>query len=349
MVEEAAAPEPVPEVSDEGEPEPMVEDAAAPEPVPEVPAEGEPEPDAASETIDVDSGDAALTPDADDEETDAEAEPTVETAEENAMDAGAAPELEAAPDLGAAPELEPRPEPELDVAPEPEPESESEPEADIDLAPNPEPEPTTSAGPPSSPAPFNAWRDEPMLTHAPGPIRRSPIRTEIDSHGLARLALLDAVDDTWPGGTPDLSAWLAANLELLEDPLGFSLVPRHPVPLAPERQLSDSYEMEQSPLDFPGNVVTADGSGATVMVRAQVGVADPEGLGALLAAAAASEAQTAVWVCPRIDEGFRQALRWVGGDPSANVRLYGLEMYLVRINDSSTAPLFDAVVAPGAP
>jgi hypothetical protein len=54
-----------------------------------------------------------------------------------------------------------------------------------------------------------------------------------------------------------------------------------------------------------------------------------------------------VWVCPRIEPGLRQALRWVGGDPSANVRLYGLEMYLVQIAGSPTAPLFDAVVSPG--
>ena len=103
-----------------------------------------------------------------------------------------------------------------------------------------------------------------------------------------------------------------------------------------------------APLDIPGNLVTSDLSGAAVMLRAQVDPADTDGLGALLSAASVAQAQTAVWICPRIDEDLRRTLRWIGGDPSANVRLYGLEMYLVQIGDSPTAPLFDAVVTPGS-
>jgi len=104
-----------------------------------------------------------------------------------------------------------------------------------------------------------------------------------------------------------------------------------------------------APLDIPGNLVASDAGGAAVMLRSQVEPADTDGLGALLAGASVAHAQTAVWVCPRIDEDLRQTLRWIGGDPSANVRLYGLEMYLVQIGDSATAPLFDPVVSPGLP
>jgi hypothetical protein len=356
IVEAVPAPEPVPELSDQSDPEPGAVESGAAVPVPE-PDPDDDEIDEGSEPTIETPADIASAVLAADPKSDIAVDPEPDIAPDPASDTAPDPESDIAPDPESDIVSEPTPETETvpgsetntDPGPETDPEPDTKTEAELDLAPDPEPEPTAPAEPPSSSAPFNAWRDELMLTPAPGPIRRSPVRREIDSHGLARLALLDAIDETWPGGTPDLSAWLAGNLDLLEDPLGFALETRHPVPMSPERQVSGSYDPERSPLDLPGNVVTADESGATVMVRAQVGVADPEGLGALLAAAAASQAQTAVWVCPRIGDGFRQALRWVGGDPSANVRLYGLEMYLVRINDSSTAPLFDAVVAPGAP
>src|SRR5690606_14042884 len=101
--------------------------------------------------------------------------------------------------------------------------------------------------------------------------RAAPAVPEIDSHGLARIALLDAVKEVWPGGTPDLSAWLAAHLDLLEDPLGFSLTPHRHAP--PAGRFVDE-EPEPSPLDIPGNLLTADLGGAAVVVRAQAHDAD---------------------------------------------------------------------------
>jgi hypothetical protein len=261
--------------------------------------------------------------------------------------------VEAEPEALTEPEalIPPEPSPEREPPAEPEP----EPVGPASYLPEPEPEPayepTTAYE--SAPAyePYEPTPDPSPTLVAMSPTPRSNPPTagqaaESDSHGLARLALLDAIDEVWPGGTADLSTWLAANLDLLDDPLGFSLTQRHHTPSA-DLRFPDAAESEPSPLDIPGNLLTADLSGASVMLRAQSGRADTEGLGALLSAAAATRAQTAVWVCPQIDANLRQALRWIGGDPSANVRLYGLEMYLVQIAGSPTAPLFDAVVTPG--
>jgi hypothetical protein len=263
-------------------------------------------------------------------------------------------------EAAAGPELDPDPEPPDPPAP---PFGSVEPELDPDpVPPDPPPPlfgsaesapvpPAASFGPPEPAPPLApdppSFGSDPDDSAEPGP--RAPVLPDIDSHGLGRLALLDAIHEVWPGGTTDLSGWLASNLDLLEDPLGFTLTQRESAPWEPPTPAGRVYDADRSSLDIPGNLVTADLAGAVVLVRAQADHADTDGLGALLSAAAAAQAQTAVWVCPRIDEGLRQALRWIGGDPSANVRLYGLEMYLVRIGGSPTAPLFDAVVSPGAP
>ena len=206
--------------------------------------------------------------------------------------------------------------------------------------------PETEAEPEVYSLPEQSYPDEPAPPEKGFP-ERAAEESEVDTHGLARLALMHAIKTVWPGGTPDRTGWLAETLDLLEDPLGFALSPHHQMAWMPTRSAVRGLGGDIAPLDIPGNLVTADLSGAAVMVRAQVDDADTDGLGALLSAAAVAQAQTAVWVCPRIDEDLRQTLRWIGGDPSANVRLYGLEMYLVRIGGSPTAPLFDAVVSPG--
>lgn len=289
---------------------------------------------------------------------------------ESVAEADAPPEPEPAdrpapePLAEVPPALEPEPEPELPPDPEPEPAAEADPTPPDSATPAEYPEPEPPPEPPIEPDPQpEAERDMPLRPEpdwtptpafaASAPSASRPVAVvpevgtdHVDTHGLARMALLDAVRDVWPGGTPDLSAWLASNLELLADPLGFALTPRHHVPALSDGALGDGDEVDQSPLDISGNLLTADLAGAPVAVRAQVGQADTDGLGALLSAAAAAKAQTAVWVCPRIDASLRQTLRWVGGDPSANIRLYGLEMYLVQIAGSPTAPLFDAVVSP---
>ena len=263
----------------------------------------------------------------------------------------------------AEPEPEPDPEPALETAQRfrlsmaPRPRSElpsdeppgDEPEADLGVertaVPYSQALPEREAEPQVYSLPEQPYSDEPPKS---GFTPRAAEPPGTDSHGLARLAMKDAIGAIWPGGTPDLTTWLADNLDLLEDPLGFALSSQQNFAWMPFQTAVRGLGGDVAPLDIPGNLVTSDLSGAAVMLRAQVDPADTEGLGALLSGASVAQAQTAVWICPRIDDDLRRTLRWIGGDPSANVRLYGLEMYLVQIGDSPTAPLFDAVVTPGS-
>jgi hypothetical protein len=341
--------------------EPTVDEPSASEPwtgpAPDLPLRPRPVPDPTPESETTSDWLADADVDPDDDEDEAGPAPSADLEPEAASKSDV--------DLGSAPELDPDPTLESEVAAESEAAAESrsargsatawwtDPDPTDGPQPAPEPSAATDPEPVSDPEPVRSALatddQESTVRPARSASRTSAPSSDLDSHGLARLTLLDAVHETWPGGTADLSAWLASNLELLEDPLGFGLTPRDTSPWEPRRAAAVAYDADRSSLDIPGNVVTADLAGAVVMLRAQVGEADTEGLGALLSAAAAAQARTAVWVCPRIDEGLRQALRWIGGDPSANVRLYGLEMYLVSIDGSPTAPLFDAVVSPGSP
>jgi len=368
---EPAVPEPEPvELEPEPvelEPEPIGSDAAErdliePEPIEPDADELDPEPDAPE----------PLTPGP------VPAPPVTASAFEPAPAPPPVPEPQPAPDPEPTekplPDAQPVSETEAETDPEPEPALETVPRFRLSMAPHPRSElpsdeppgdkpeddlglertavpysqalPEREAEPQVYSLPEQPYSDEPPKGGF-SPRAAEPPGT--DSHGLARLAHLDAFGAIWPGGTPDLTTWLADNLDLLEDPLGFALSSKQQFAWMPFQTAIRGLGGDIAPLDIPGNLVASDAGGAAVMLRSQVDPADTDGLGALLAGASVAHAQSAVWVCPRIDEDLRQTLRWIGGDPSANVRLYGLEMYLVQIGDSATAPLFDPVVSPGLP
>lgn len=142
---------------------------------------------------------------------------------------------------------------------------------------------------------------------------------------LGRLQPVD-VRDVWANEARDFTPWLLANADRLAEALGIDLDLRaaeHPV--------------GNFSLDLIGRDLTND---CELIVENQLGTTDHGHLGQLMTYAAGTRAQTIVWIAPEFREEHREALRWLNNIAGDQARFFGVEVSVVRIGDSTPAPLF---------
>ena len=143
---------------------------------------------------------------------------------------------------------------------------------------------------------------------------------------LDEVPLRDVFDDE----PRDFTPWLYENLELLGDAINLDL----------------------DPVEREGNVgtlsvdIVAKSELGVVVIENQLGKTDHGHLGQLLSYAAGREARFLVWVAPTFKDEHREALVWLNRWMPEDLEVYGVEVRLLRIDDSRPAPVFRAVVAP---
>ena len=131
----------------------------------------------------------------------------------------------------------------------------------------------------------------------------------------------------------DFTPWLYENLELLGDAINLDL----------------------SPVEREGSVgtlsvdIVAESELGVVVIENQLGKTDHGHLGQLLSYAAGREARFLVWVAPIFKEEHLEALVWLNRWMPEDIEAYGVEVRLIRIDDSPPAPVFRAVVSPDSP
>lgn len=135
--------------------------------------------------------------------------------------------------------------------------------------------------------------------------------------------------EVWAHEAYDFTAWLAKNLDVLNEVLDFELV---------------SAEREQAAGDFSVDMVGEDGDGHTVVVENQLEKSDHDHLGKVLTYLSALDAKAAVWIVARARPEHTQAVVWLNESTAADFYLIQLEA--VRIGDSPAAPLFTRIAGP---
>jgi hypothetical protein len=148
---------------------------------------------------------------------------------------------------------------------------------------------------------------------------------------LGRLARADA-REVWTHEAHDFTPWLHENLALLAEALGFDI---------------EATGREVPVGDFSVDVVgktTPDGR--AVIVENQLAPTDHSHLGQLLTYASGLEAAVIVWLAPRFRDEHRQALDWLNGHTVEGIDFFGVELELLRIDDSRPAPHFKLVAQP---
>ena len=148
---------------------------------------------------------------------------------------------------------------------------------------------------------------------------------------LGRLEPVD-VRTVWENEARDFTPWLLDHDDHLAEALGIDL------------------EIEQSEhpvgnfsLDLIGRDLT---NNAVLIVENQLGGTDHNHLGQILTYAAGADASSIVWIATSFREEHRQAIDWLNENTQENVHFFGIELQVVRIDESRPAPLFKLVAQP---
>lgn len=148
------------------------------------------------------------------------------------------------------------------------------------------------------------------------------------------LGKLEPVDprDIWQHEAHDFTPWLAENLDLLGEELGFDL------------ELEDT---ESTVGDFFADITATElGRKAKVIVENQLATTDHNHLGQLMTYASGQDADIVIWVTTEFRDEHRQALDWLNQRTDNSLEFYGVTINVKRIDGSLPAPEFRAVAFP---
>jgi len=150
------------------------------------------------------------------------------------------------------------------------------------------------------------------------------------------LGSLEPVDlrSIWPDEARDFTPWLAReeNLRRLSDALNLELE-------------LDRIEVAVGP--YSADVVATDAfSNSKVVIENQLEKTNHDHLGKVLTYASGLEARILIWIAKKFTEEHRQTFDYLNECTSGRLRLYGVEIEVVRIGNSVPAPLFKLVSSP---
>ena len=150
------------------------------------------------------------------------------------------------------------------------------------------------------------------------------------------LGKLEPVDprEIWQHEAHDFTPWLAKNLDLLGEELGFDL------------ELEDT---ETTVGDFFADITATElGRKAKVIVENQLATTDHNHLGQLMTYASGQDADIVIWVTTEFRDAHRQALDWLNQRTDDSLEFYGVTINVKRIGGSHPAPEFRAVAFPNS-
>jgi uncharacterized protein DUF4268 len=154
----------------------------------------------------------------------------------------------------------------------------------------------------------------------------------VDSKDLGRIEWLEP-RIAWINEALDFTPWLKDNVDLLGHALGL--------------ELDVEVEREVRVGSFSADLVGTDAAtGRHVLIENQLAQTDHGHLGQLLTYAGGLETDILVWVAPRIREEHRQALIWLNENTREETAFFGVEIQLLKIDDSRPAAHFKVVVEP---
>jgi hypothetical protein len=150
---------------------------------------------------------------------------------------------------------------------------------------------------------------------------------------LGRLQKVE-LREAWTSESSDFTPWLATeeNLKLLGETIGIELE-------------LESQEKEVGP--FRADILCKDTSNNDwVLIENQLERTDHSHLGQLITYAAGLKAVTIIWIAERFTEEHRAAMDWLNERTDEKIHLFGLEIELWKIDDSSIAPKFNIISQP---
>ena len=138
--------------------------------------------------------------------------------------------------------------------------------------------------------------------------------------------------DVFPTEPAHFSTWVAENLGRLGEALGLEL-----------ELLKLEAEVGPFSLDILARVADTQDF---VIIENQIEATDHRHLGQILTYASGYDAKHIVWISPKFQEEHRAALDWLNVNTVATRNFFGIQLEVLRIDDSKPAVNFRAVVLP---
>jgi len=147
---------------------------------------------------------------------------------------------------------------------------------------------------------------------------------------LGRLTKMNLLD-IWKN-EDEFNNWLADHLTLLSKVIGIEL---------------ELVSREEKIGEFSADIVAKDvNTNDIVIIESQLNKSDHDHLGKIITYASGKDASIVIWISPEIREEHRSALEWLNNNTTENISFFGLEIEILRIDDSPPAPRFNIVSKP---
>ena len=138
----------------------------------------------------------------------------------------------------------------------------------------------------------------------------------------------------WRYEQDDFTPWLYDNLPLLGQAVGMDLEPVCKECLA---------------VNFWLDILAKDAqTGAKVAIENQLAWSDNSHMGQVLTYAAHFDARTLIWVSPKFYDVHRAAIDWLNRWTSGEIRCFGVEVSVIRIDQGKPAVEFRPVAFPAS-
>ena len=148
---------------------------------------------------------------------------------------------------------------------------------------------------------------------------------------LGRVVSVDP-RSVWRHEAHDFTPWLLDNVDVLANALGID------IELESAEQRVGGFLLDLIGKDLSNDV--------RLIVENQLAGTDHGHLGQILTYAAGTDAETIVWIATEFREEHRQALTWLNEQTAENIHFFGVQLELIRIGDSQSAPFLRLVVEP---
>jgi len=132
----------------------------------------------------------------------------------------------------------------------------------------------------------------------------------------------------------DFTPWLNENLDILGEKLNLDIIDNN---------------IEENVGNFSCDIIARDSdSNKTIIIENQFGTTDHDHLGKILTYAAGKKAGIVIWIAENFREEHKKALEWLNEnvDPKTGPSFFGIEIKLIKIENSPPAPDFRIVVKP---
>lgn len=137
--------------------------------------------------------------------------------------------------------------------------------------------------------------------------------------------------EIWQHEAHNFTTWLAENLDLLGEFLGFEL---------------SLVQQEAAAGPFSADILAEDGRGSPVIIENQLERTNHDHLGKLITYLSNLEAKTAIWITSNPRPEHEKAVHWLNEVVPADTAFYLVRVEAYRIGDSAAAPLFTVVAGP---